>query len=137
MTDSPNQRAAVQRRSSLLVWFEHHWPGVPERGRSAKMATAPRWFCNQAFVTTVFLWASMVLVSAETRALIPDHDWTFCVADTAWGIRGYGDCTVAMLGWDSFILPVHFYWFVTVAVIGLATAAIGGVYLLPHRRVHE
>lgn len=33
MVTPPNKRAAVQRRSSLLVRFEHHWPGVPERGR--------------------------------------------------------------------------------------------------------
>ncbi len=32
----PNKRASGQRRSSLLVRFEHRWPGVPERGRSGK-----------------------------------------------------------------------------------------------------
>jgi hypothetical protein len=35
---APNKRAAGQRRSSLLVRFEHRWPGVPERGRSATTA---------------------------------------------------------------------------------------------------
>jgi hypothetical protein len=71
MQVAPNKSAAVQRRSSLSVRFGHHWPGVPERGRSVMSALRK---------SSVLVLSGLALVAcskptndnAESRTVIED-----------------------------------------------------------------